>query len=109
MRNYNLGDIIFLSFPFVDTAEVKRRPALVLLDTGDDDIIVARITSQMFQTLFDVEIIEWHQAGLLVPSVVRLHKIATLKKQLIDRKLGILATDDLRNIRSKVREIWLSI
>jgi mRNA interferase MazF len=47
MAAYAAGDIVLLQFPFTDTAGSKRRPALVLLDTGDDDIVVARVTGQL--------------------------------------------------------------
>lgn len=39
------GEIVLLSFPFADATGTRRRPALVLLDTGDEDLVVARITS----------------------------------------------------------------
>ncbi len=38
MENYTPGEIVLLLFPFVNTISVKRRPALVLVDTGDEDI-----------------------------------------------------------------------
>ncbi|WP_442921954.1 type II toxin-antitoxin system PemK/MazF family toxin [Microcoleus sp. S1D4] len=76
---------------FAGTTETKRRPGLILLDTGDEDTIVAKITSQIPRTTFDVEIQEWQQAGLKRPSVVRLHKLNTLQKSLVERRLGILA------------------
>jgi mRNA interferase MazF len=45
MQDYRPGEIVLLSFPFADATEVKRRPALVLLDIGDEDIVVGRVTS----------------------------------------------------------------
>ncbi|MEA1864610.1 MAG: type II toxin-antitoxin system PemK/MazF family toxin [Euryarchaeota archaeon] len=95
MRNYQIGEIVLLAFPYADQRGVKRRPALVLLDTGDGDVVVARVTSRQVQTMYDVKLIEWKQAGLLLLPVVRLHKLATLqKKTLAERRLGILATKD---------------
>jgi len=58
MNTFRPGEVILLSFPFADATAVKRRPALVLLDTGDEDVVVARITSQAAQTNFDAEILE---------------------------------------------------
>lgn len=82
MQNYQSGSVILLKLPFSDTVTFKLRPVLLLLETGDDDVIVTRITSQRTQTVFDFEIIEWQQAGLLRSSVVRLHKINTVEKHL---------------------------
>ena len=84
---YQGGEIVLLSFPFTDATGARRRPALVLLDTGDADIVVTRITSQPLRTPFDIDIIEWQQVGLLLPSVVRLDKMATLEKLLVERRL----------------------
>ena len=106
MKIYNPGEIVLLLFPFSDSSEGKRRPALVLFDTGDDDLIVARITSQITQTEFDVEILEWQKAGLLVPSVVRIHKLATLGKSLVERKLGTLAPGDWAEVRKRILYLW---
>jgi mRNA interferase MazF len=106
MKIYNQSEIVLLLFPFSDSSEGKRRPALVLFDTGDDDLIVARITSQMTQTEFDVEILEWQKAGLLVPSVVRVHKLATLEKSLVERKLGALILEDWVEVRKRMLHLW---
>jgi mRNA interferase MazF len=94
MFNYQQGEVLLLSFPFVDGVNFKRRPALVLIDTKDEDIIVARITSQVVKTIFDVELTEWEEAGLRLPSFVRLNTVATLEKKSVERKLGKLTTDD---------------
>ena len=82
---------------------------LVLLDTGDEDIVVARVTSQITRTVFDVEIVEYEQAGLLRLSVVRLHKVNTIEKRLVNRRLGILTASDWTQVREKIQQIWSSI
>ncbi|WP_242057897.1 MULTISPECIES: hypothetical protein [Nostoc] len=46
MQNYQSGSVLLLKLPFSDAVTFKLRPVLLLLDTGDDDVIVARITSQ---------------------------------------------------------------
>jgi mRNA interferase MazF len=76
-QDYQFGDVLLLSFPFTNLVGAKRRPALVILDTGDGDIVVARITSQVYETEFDAFLEDWQRAGLMLPSVVRIHKIAT--------------------------------
>jgi len=104
MKNYRRGEVILVSFPFADATGAKRRPALVLLDTGDEDIIVARVTSQIAQTVFDVELVEWQQAGLILPSVVRVHKVVTLEKRLGERRLGTLTSSEWAQIRAKMQQ-----
>jgi hypothetical protein len=45
MDKLNFGDIVLLKFPFTDGKTYKRRPALIIKDFDDGDIIVCRITS----------------------------------------------------------------
>jgi mRNA interferase MazF len=104
MIKYNSGDIVLLKFPFSDTSNIKKRPALVILDTEDNDIIAARITTQLYSTKYDVLIRKWETAGLLALSVIRSHKIAALDKSLVERKLGTLCSEDFiqfKNIFNK--------
>jgi mRNA interferase MazF len=108
MQDYHPGEIVLLSFPFADAKGEKRRPALVLLDTGDDDIVVGRVTSQVAQGPFDVELVEWREAGLLLPSVVRVHKVATLEKRLAERRLGTLTASDWAQVRAVMQQLWTS-
>ena len=109
MASYAAGDTVLLRFPFTDASGSKRRPALVLLDAGDDDIVVARVTGQLSTSSQDVTLNEWQQAGLLLPSVVRLDKVATLKRSLIDNKLGRLAPDDWSRVVLALRQICKSL
>ena len=109
MASYAAGDIVLLEFPFTDTAGSKRRPALILLDTGDDDIVVARVTGQLSAAPQDVTLDEWQQAGLLLPSVVRLHKVATLQRRLVDKKLGRLMPADWSRVVLTLRQACRSL
>jgi len=109
METYRAGEIVLLSFPFADAMGARRRPALVLLDTGDADIVVARVTSQVARGPFDVELMEWRQAGLLLPSIIRVHKVATLEKRLVERRLGALTANDWERVRAAIRQLWTSI
>lgn len=94
MTDYKLGEVILIAFPYTNGVGSKKRPALVLYDAGDPDILVARITSQVVRAKDDLVLNDWMEAGLLVPSTVRLHKVATLEKTLINRTLGTLSTSD---------------
>lgn len=106
MKEYHAGEIVLVLFPFADASGAKRRPALIIRDTGDEDVIVCRVTSQVAQTTFDVKLEEWSQEGLQLPSVVRVHKVATLEKRLIERRLGALTPSDWLRVRAKIRQLW---
>ena len=42
MKGYRAGEIALLLFPFAEATGAKRRPALIIRDTGDEDVIVCR-------------------------------------------------------------------
>jgi mRNA interferase MazF len=79
-----------------------RRPGLVLFDSGDEDVVLARITTQAMRDRTDVRLVDWKAAGLIAASVVRLSKIATIRKSLVDRHLGALSAKD----KNTVRMVW---
>ncbi|MEW5719886.1 MAG: type II toxin-antitoxin system PemK/MazF family toxin [Chloroflexota bacterium] len=106
MTDYKPGDIVLVDFPFVGEEQTKRRPALVVLDTGDADLVVARVTSQPRQVAFDAEITDWRGAGLLLPSIARLHKLATLEKSLVARTLGKLQPADHQAVGALLEKLF---
>jgi mRNA interferase MazF len=97
MDRLNFGDIVLLKFPFTDGKNYKRRPALIINDFDDGDVIVCRITSQIYKTPFDLYLDNWQEFGLKLPSVIRVHKLATLEKDLVEAILGKI--DDQRKIK----------
>jgi len=105
MMLFESGELVLLAFPFSSGAAIKQRPALVLADTGDLDLLVARVTTQVHDSIYDVPIQDWKQAGLLAPSIVRVHKLATLEKSLVQRKLGRLTPADLSAVRTGLHTI----
>lgn len=49
MKKLLFGEIVLLRFPFTDEKKFKKRPALMLIDTVDGDIVVCRITSRLYK------------------------------------------------------------
>jgi len=94
MTTYSPGTFVLMDFPNTDGSQGKPRPALVILDVGDEDVLVARVTSQLQQTPFDVPVVDFNLAGLKVRSVIRLHKLATVHKAKIRQTLGALSPAD---------------
>jgi mRNA interferase MazF len=70
--------------------------------------VVARVTTQLHRTPNDVAITDWQGSGLLAPSVVRTHKLATLEKALIRRRLGRLLPADRERVASVVRRTYIN-
>lgn len=51
----------------------------------------------------DVRLAEWHGAGLLHPSLLRLAKVATVDEELIEKTIGRLAAVDHDAARTALR------
>jgi mRNA interferase MazF len=105
MDKLDFGDIVLLKFPFTDGKSYKRRPALIINDYDDGDIIVCRITSQIYETPYDVNIINWKKSGLRLPSVIRVHKLATLDKDIVEVKMGRVDNSTKEEIRTKIAKL----
>jgi mRNA interferase MazF len=97
-----------VDFPFTSSGQSKPRPALVILDTGDADDLLARVTTQSWHTEYDVRIADWRHAGLLAASVVRLHKFAALSKNRIKRQIGAISSTDRQQIAAVLSRILAS-
>lgn len=89
-----LGDLVLLRMEFHQTAGGKVRPAVVLLDAGDDDFVAAPVTSRPRLSEYDLPVQEWKTARLNVPSFIRVHKLTVLPKSGIVRQLGSLTKSD---------------
>jgi len=90
------------------------RPALCLTsEIGKySHIIIAFISSQIPNDLSDGDLILRMQSanavgtGLTVDSVIRLHKIVTIPKSLIKRKLGSINGSVELEVKRKLKQIF---
>ena len=93
--NLRPGDVVLIQIHFHQAVGSKVRPAVVVLDSGDDDFVGAPITSRGRHSEFDLTISDWQAAGLNVPSIARLHKLGVLSKTDILHPLDRLSDVDL--------------
>lgn len=100
------GEVVLIRIGFHQTAGGKVRPAVVLLDAGDDDFVAAPITSQQRKTDFDVPLVHWRESGLNVPSTARIHKLTVLVKADIVRRLGRVAETDRTALAGALRRAF---
>ena len=106
MTSYNFGDIVLIGFPHTDLQGISKRPAIVLYDSGDQDVLLTRITTQEYTTETDYKILDWQKSGLLAESYIRLGKQATIEKRFIIRKLGTLETKEIDALRSILKRMF---
>ena len=100
------GDIIWLPFPFVETLEVRSRPALVIsaqpLGADLDLLWVLMITNASRPSWPGDVIIADHTAvGLPIPSKIRTEKISTVISA-GSEKMGKIGGTALSDVRSRV-------
>jgi mRNA interferase MazF len=102
----NSGDIIIVPFPFVDNANVKSRPALVVSskifnEEQDHSILVMITTAAATKWKSDIEITNLKLAGLPVKSFIRL-KFFTLDNRLIKKTVGKLDDNALNKVKDNL-------
>lgn len=95
-------EVVLIRIDFHQASGFKVRPAVVLLDTGDDDFLAAPVTSRPRQAELDFTIADWQAAGLNVPSTIRVHKLTVLAKGDIARSLGALGEADRESLAAVV-------
>jgi mRNA interferase MazF len=106
MDKIETGTIVLLKFPFADGINYKRRPALVLKDLEDGDLLVCRITSKIYKSKYDIYLDDWLKFGLKLPSVIRVHKMATLEKDMVETIMGKIDEMILDKVKSCVMYIF---
>jgi mRNA interferase MazF len=92
-------EVVLIRMQFHQTTGAKVRPAVVLLDTGDDDFVAAPITSQPRHAEYDLALEDWRAAGLNVASYARIHKLTVLAKADIVRSLALVSGRDAQSLR----------
>jgi mRNA interferase MazF len=105
MTIYEFGDVVLVDFPQSSTESRKRRPALVILDTGDADVVLAPITTRERTGPGDVKVQGWQESGLLRESWARLTKVTCLEKRDVLRRLGHLPNADT----TRIAQTWRSL
>ena len=92
------GDVILVPFPFTDLSQTKLRPAVVLwADSKGQDVTLCFISSQKVDRLATNEFAitatdpQFATTGLKVTSKVRVTRVVTLERRLLQRRLGKLS------------------
>ena len=106
------GDVLLVRFPFTDLSAQKRRPALVIGRPSGDDLVLAFVTSNI--TVIDAQAEhllrpddpEFRRTGLKTASLVRLNRIATLHRSLVQRRLGHIGPQTLQAIGRRLRHVF---
>lgn len=106
--------IVLVPFPFDDLSSSKVRPAVCLTDEIQPygHIVLAFITSKILSnppvTDFTIDLgdADFVQTGLKVSSTIRLHRLMTISKAIIQRELGELSKNQQTEIENRLRQLF---
>lgn len=99
------GDILLVTFPFTDLSGTKLRPAVVLVETGND-VTVCFITTQLqWQEPTDIILNPSQINGLKKVSLIRTSKIATLNISLVRGVLGKLDNVEIIELNKCLKQL----
>lgn len=107
------GEFYLADFPFGDAPGMKLRPVVLL--TGpigpSAEVLVAYVSSVIPLSPLPTDITinpadsEHVSTGLKSPSVIRLHKLATIHGSRVRRFLGVSAPALLTEIRGRLKDL----
>jgi mRNA interferase MazF len=103
------GSIVLIPFPFAELTSVKIRPALVVCETRDrhSDLILCAISSVVPTTFaqFEMPLFPNSINKLRVPSVLKIDRIVTLRKEAVITTLGSLSEAETEQFRAKFKQL----
>lgn len=100
---YNKYDIYLAKVVFEDNKEkAKIRPVLIL-ENNKIYVICYKITSQI-NKYNEYKILNWEEAGLLKPSMIRTNKKLQINKTDIIKKLGHLSNIDIKRLEREMNK-----
>jgi mRNA interferase MazF len=93
-------------FPFLDSEETKIRPVIVISKPQGPHKVIAivPVSSRLTSEEVDVAITKWSEAGLLRPSVARVHRLTTMLQADLIADLGALSTEEVRALQISLKK-----
>ena len=107
--------IVLVPYPFDDQIQQKVRPAVCLTEPigNHEHIVVSYITSQIPETMEESDIMiestsqGFQSTGLLLSSVLRLHRMITIPSRSIRREIGELPEEFKKETTLKLSKLFL--
>ena len=108
MGTFVKGDVVVVPFPFSDLQSAKKRPALVLADSGGNDRVLCQITSQNVKDDYAVaiELSDIENGSLSTVSNARPNKLFTADTSIISYKVGTLSKSKMETVVNTIIEIF---
>ena len=100
MGQFVKGDVVVVPFPFSDLSLSKRRPALVLAELAQNDLILCQITSQTVCDSYSLALqdSDFISGSLYKPSNIRPNRLFTADRHIILYKVGSLREHKIQEV-----------
>ena len=111
MEKFIKGSVVVIPFPFSDLSATKRRPALVLANLEDSDILLCQITSQYKETKHVISLgtTDFTIGSLPINSYIRPERIFTADKSIILKTVGVVSSEILNKTVENIISILTSL
>ena len=96
-KKYKFGDIVLALIQFVDSGEIKTRPALVLFEEYGN-IVLAGITSNPNMSGIPIT----KEEGMYIYSVIKLNYIMTVDKTAIKKYLFKISENKKKLVKEEI-------
>lgn len=96
---FKFGDVVLAQIQFVDTSEIKIRPALVLFEEYDN-IVVAGITSNLKMEGITLT----KKDGAIKDSIIKLNYIFTISEHMIKNMLFSISIEKKKVIVNELNK-----
>jgi mRNA-degrading endonuclease toxin of MazEF toxin-antitoxin module len=106
LSKISLYGIYSARFPFLDSSEHKLRPIIVVSRPyGEYGVVaVVPLSSKTGLEVVDVGISGWRSAGLIVPSVARVHRLTVILQSRLITEMGMLEASDVKKLQESMRK-----
>ena len=106
--------VVLVPFPFDNFSTIKVRPAICLTNAIGkyNHIVIAFISCKIPVKPLETDIIiekkdrSFEKTGLTVDSVIRIHKVVTIPKELIKRELGQLDEYLQKEVDKRIKKLF---
>ena len=94
---HSFGEVVLASVQFIDTFEVKKRPALVLFE-DQGNVVVAGITSNL--KMKGISLLK--KEGAIKDSIIKLNYLFTLSEKMIERVLFSISKEKREQVKKEL-------
>lgn len=107
MAKFIKGSVVVVPFPFSDLSQAKKRPALVITDLRNNDLILCQITSQQISDDYSIVLNDknFSKGSLKKESNIRPNRVFTADKNIILYEVGQINKEKMNQVIEKIIEI----